>query len=170
MSKGKYHYWRTKDGLLKLSAWARDGLVEEQIAKNMGIASSTLYDWKNRFPEIGEALKKTKDIVDIEVENALHKSAVGWTYDEITREPLYNAITGEPVIGKNGKPVIAITKIVTKQVLPSNTAQIFWLTNRKPEEWKHVKKHEISGEVQVDDARTRLAEKLTKMRERGSST
>ena len=43
MAKGKYQEWLTEDGLTKLEAWARDGLTDEQIAKNIGIKRPTLY-------------------------------------------------------------------------------------------------------------------------------
>lgn len=76
MAKGKYQEWLEPDGLLLLEGWARDGLTDEQIAHNMGIATSTLYDWKKKYSEISEALKKGKEVVDIEVENALLKSAL----------------------------------------------------------------------------------------------
>ena len=58
MAKGKYEYWLTPEGLLKLEAWARDGLIDEQIAKNMGITPSTLYEWKKNYSEISESLKR----------------------------------------------------------------------------------------------------------------
>lgn len=76
MAKGKYQEWLEPDGLLLLEGWARDGLSDEQIAHNMGIVTSTLYDWKKKYSEISEALKKGKEVVDIEVENALLKSAL----------------------------------------------------------------------------------------------
>lgn len=76
MAKGKYQEWLEPDGLLLLEGWARDGLSDEQIAHNIGIATSTLYDWKKKHLEISEALKKGKEVVDIEVENALLKSAL----------------------------------------------------------------------------------------------
>lgn len=76
MANGKYGKWLEPDGLLLLNAWARDGLTDEQIAKNMGICRDTLYQWKRRFPDIFDALKKGKEVVDIEVENALLKSAL----------------------------------------------------------------------------------------------
>lgn len=75
MAKGKYEYWRTTDGLILLQGWARDGLTDEQIAHNMGIRRTTLYDWKNKYPDINDALKNGKEIVDYEVENALLKRA-----------------------------------------------------------------------------------------------
>lgn len=75
MAKGKYEYWRTTDGLILLQGWARDGLKDEQIAHNCGITVKTLYEWKNRYSDICDALKKGKEIVDYEVENALLKRA-----------------------------------------------------------------------------------------------
>lgn len=75
MATGKFQYWRTADGLTLLQGWARDGLTDAQIAHNCGIRVCTLYDWKNKYPEISDALKKGKEIVDYEVENALLKRA-----------------------------------------------------------------------------------------------
>ncbi|MCT3130379.1 helix-turn-helix domain-containing protein, partial [Lactococcus lactis] len=46
MAKAKYEEWILEEGLLKIQGWARDGLTEEQIAHNMGIAVSTLGNWK----------------------------------------------------------------------------------------------------------------------------
>ena len=78
-AKGKYEYWLTEDGLILLSAWARDGATDEDIAKNIGIAPATLYEWKKRFPEISEALKKNKELADIVIENELYESCKGRT-------------------------------------------------------------------------------------------
>ena len=57
MAKGKYHYWLTPEGLLLIEGWARDGLTDEEIAKNMGIGIRTLYDWEKRFPQILQSIK-----------------------------------------------------------------------------------------------------------------
>ena len=76
VAKGKYQKWLTPEGLLLLEGWARDGLSEEQIAKNMGINAVTLYRWKEKYCKICNALKKGKDVVDFEVENALLNSAL----------------------------------------------------------------------------------------------
>src|SRR5690606_38975175 len=110
----------------KIEGWAKDGLTDEQIAQNMGISRSTLSDWKNKFPDISNALKKGKEIVDRQVENALLKRALGYKYDEITRElkEVVNPETGEV------EEVLVETKRVTKEVQPDVTAQIFWLKNR----------------------------------------
>ena len=59
-----------------LEGWARDGLTDEQIAKNIGITLSTFYEWKKKYSDFSESLKKGKEVVDYEVENALLSSAL----------------------------------------------------------------------------------------------
>lgn len=76
MAKGKYEKWLKEENLLLLEGWARDGLTDEQIAKNIGITVSTFYEWKKKYPEISESLKKGKEVVDYAVENALLSSAL----------------------------------------------------------------------------------------------
>ena len=76
IAKGKYKKWLEKDNLTLLQGWARDGLTEEQIASNIGISRSTLNEWKERFPDISDTLKKGKDVVDFEIENALAQAAL----------------------------------------------------------------------------------------------
>lgn len=122
MAKGKYEYWLTHEGLIRLEGWARDGLTDEQIAKNMGVSAATLYNWKKSYLEILEALKKGKEVVDYEVENALLKRALGYEYIETKT--------------KTESGVITEVTTTTKQVAPDVTAQIFWLKNRKPETWR----------------------------------
>ena len=127
VAKGKYHKWLEPENLLLLEAWARNGLTDEQIAENMGIRGSTFYDWKNKYSEISEALKKGKEVIDILVENALLKRALGYEYKEITKEGGVQ------------------TKEVTKQVPPDTTALIFWLKNRRPDLWRDRKDVDVSS-------------------------
>lgn len=139
MAKGKYADWLTPEGLLKIEGWARDGLIDEQIAKNIGIRAGTLYEWKNRFPEFSEALKRGKEVVDREVENALLKRALGYEYTETTREAVQDPNSGEVKM--------QVTKKVTKQVAPDTTAQIFWLKNRKPDKWRDKPAYEDTSKL-----------------------
>lgn len=92
------------------------------------VYAATLYDWKKKYPKISEALKKSKEVVDIQVENALLKRALGYQYDEVTREKVKDPVTGFSCL--------SITKKVTKEMQPDTTAQIFWLKNRRPDEWR----------------------------------
>lgn len=65
MAKGKYHEWLTPEGLALLEGWARDGLTDEQIADNMGIKRATLYEWKKRYPDISDTLKKARKLLTV---------------------------------------------------------------------------------------------------------
>lgn len=76
MARGKYEFWLADEGLTLLEGWAREGLTDEQIAHNMGISTKTLYDWKNKYGKICESLKRGKEIVDFQVENALLQAAL----------------------------------------------------------------------------------------------
>lgn len=91
MAKGKYEKWLEPESLLLLEGWARGGLTDEQIAHNMGVSRSTLNDWKTKYPDISDTLKKGKEVVNIEVENALLKRALGYEYTEITRERIIDS-------------------------------------------------------------------------------
>jgi hypothetical protein len=76
MAKGKYAEWLEPEGLALLEGWARDGLTDEQLAEQCRISVSTLYAWKNSYPEISEALKRGKEVVDYQVEKALLQKAL----------------------------------------------------------------------------------------------
>lgn len=126
MGRGKYHDWLEKDKLTLIEGWARTGLTDEQIANNIGIRRETLYDWINKHPNISNALKKGKEVADFEVENAMFKAALGYEHEEVkTYMEEY----------ENGKKKKKVEK-TKKHVAPNVTAQIFWLKNRKPVEWR----------------------------------
>ena len=127
-AKGKYEYWLTPEGLIKLEGWARDGLTDKQISHNMGISEATLYNWKKNHLEILESLKKGKEVVDRQVENALLKRALGYEYTETKTK-------------EEGGVITEVTTTV-KEVVPDVTAQIFWLKNRKPDKWKDKREEE----------------------------
>ncbi len=158
MAKGKYEYWLTPEGLLKLKGWARDGLTDEQIAHNMGITRKTLAEWKNKYGDICDTLKKEKEIVDIQVENALLKRALGYSYKETTQELVTDRNTG--------KSKMAVTKVVEKQVVPDTTAQIFWLKNRRPDKWKDKQDVQVSGTLKAEQ--NKLDDLIRQMRGDGN--
>lgn len=106
-----------------IERWKRNGASEEEIAKRLGIAYSTFNVYKAQKSELSEVLKKGKEIVDTEVENALLRRALGYEYDETMKE-------------RNDKGELVVTKIVHKQIVPDVTAQIYWLKNRCPDSWR----------------------------------
>lgn len=152
MAKGKYEYWLTPEGLLKIEGWARDGLTDEQIAHNMGINIATLYRWKEKYCDICESLKRGKDVVDRQVENALLKRALGYEYEEV-KEKFECGVMTERTVTK-------------KEVIPDVTAQIFWLKNRKRETWADRQNIEISQPI--DDSIKEMEAYFEQLKESGS--
>lgn len=76
MAKTTYKDWEVEEKILLLQGWARNGLTNEQIASNMSIGITTLWEWRKKSPKIANALKIGKDEADIQVENALYKAAL----------------------------------------------------------------------------------------------
>lgn len=128
----KYDEWIEPEGLVLIEGWARDGLTDEQIASKMGIATSTLYDWKKKYPEISESLKSGKEVVDRMVENALLKNALGFRYRE-------EALTNKGDIVE-----------IERYEKPNTTAQIFWLKNRKSAVWRDKQDISVDGDLGVN--------------------
>lgn len=60
MATGRYQKWLEDENLLLLQGWKRNGLTDEQIAKNIGIAPRTLENWKKNHIQIMRARKDGK--------------------------------------------------------------------------------------------------------------
>lgn len=121
--------------LILVEGWARDGLTDEQIAHNLGISTTTLYEWKKDYTEFADSLKKGKEVVDRLVENALLKRALGYTYEEVSEEETADGFK---------------RRVTVKEVQPDTTAQIFWLKNRKPGDWRDKQSIEHSGSISYE--------------------
>lgn len=122
MSVPRWDKWLTEEGLLKIQGWARDGLIDKQIAHNMGVSYTTFKGWRGKFPQMAEALAKGKEVVDREVENALYKRALGYWVTETETTTFSDGTTK--------------TTEKRRHIVPDTTAQIFWLKNRKPDQWR----------------------------------
>ena len=173
----KYTEWLTDEGLIKIEGWARDGLIDKQTAENIGVAYSTFREWVKKFPALSASLKRGKEVVDRQVENALFKSAIGYEYTERTakvvdrdkdiidaerREYEQRYKMDHPEADLQEIKDAAIKAIPTteriillevdKQVAPNPTSAIFWLKNRKPDEWRDRRETEVSGSLNISDA------------------
>lgn len=105
------------------------GKTDTDISKALGVSEATLNKWKSQYPEFVESLKDNKDIVDSGVVKSLLQRANGYEYTEISEKE-------DP-----DKGLIRTTTI--KKVAPDVTAQIFWLKNRQPKDWRD--KHEVEN-------------------------
>lgn len=130
MVRVKLSDWTTEKKLNQIREWVLSGLTNEQVASNMGIALSTFYEWCNRSAEFVDAIKTTKDIADIQIENALYKRAKGYTVKLVKQK-----------VTKDGE---VITYFDEQHIPADTTAQIFWLKNRKPSVWRDKVEQGIS--------------------------
>ena len=119
-----------------VEGWTRDGLTDEQIARNLGVSKHTLIKWKKNIPDFLDAIKKGKEVSDYELENALHKRAVGYYYEEET-------VTNKGEVVK-----------IKKYEHANPTSLIFALKNRLPHKYRDKVEQEITNrniEINIGD-------------------
>lgn len=118
--------WLEEDNLMLLECWARDGYTFQDIANRIGISISTLRMWRAQYPDIDNALKKGREIIDYKVENALLKSALGYKTKEVKVTTTM----------RYGKVVETVKEVTDKEQAPNVSAIQCWLYNRLPNKWK----------------------------------
>ena len=161
MARAEYKKWQEPDNLIKLQGWARDGLTNEQIAQKIGVRRETISVWCSKYPNIANALKKGKEVIDYEIENSListmkkHKIKTT-TYKMVKKDDLvlkaertkfmnmfkldHPDATKEQILIATAENVavyerIPMTETVT-EVDPNVSSMIFWLKNRKPDVYR----------------------------------
>lgn len=113
------------------------GATDEEIADFFDVDVRTVYRWKNAHPEFCQALNIGKDVADARVERSLFQRAVGYRQDAV--KIFMPASASEPVYA----PYV-------ENIAPDTTAAIFWLKNRKRDEWRDKSEHEHTGHVQFE--------------------
>lgn len=159
MSKRKYET-HVLPKLNLVEAWARDGLVEKQIAHNLGIAVSTLNVYKNEHPELEEALARGKEVVDIEVENDLLKKCHGYNA-KVKKTFKLREVEYDPDTGKRVREYERLVDGYDEVHVPADiTAIMFWLANRMRGKWQYRPegRREDSGETGVIEIGGQAAE------------
>ena len=114
------------------------GATDEQMAVFFGVTVATVYNWKNSHPEFLDATKRGKAESDAKVAEKLFNRAMGYSYTEKK--------TTKRKVGETTTVEVTETE---KQVAPDTTAQIFWLKNRQPAQWRDKQQVEHSGGVEV---------------------
>ena len=111
------------------------GATNKELAAFFRVSERVIYNWQNKIPEFRDALKRGKDECDTSrVEASLYRRAVGYFYEDCTRELRQN---------EEGTPVLVTTKVVTKHIPADPVAMIFWLKNRGPDRWKDRIQREV---------------------------
>lgn len=111
--------------LKEIHEWCTQGLTNDVISDKLGISEATWYEYMNEHPTLAELVKLGKSVMDSQVENSLLRAALGFEFEEV------KTIIEED---KNGKKKTRVEKVKRYQP-PNPTAMIFWLKNRKKDEW-----------------------------------
>lgn len=97
------------------------GFTDLEVADFFKVGKRTLYDWKAAKPEFAEAFRLGKEAPDARVERSLFAAATGYEHDEIDIRVVNNRIVKTPI---------------RKFYPPNPTAMVFWLKNRRRDQWK----------------------------------
>lgn len=141
--------------LVKFAKQARQlcalGATDQEIADFFEVDVRTIYRWKHDHDEFCQALKAGKDIADERVERSLYQKAIGYEQDEVK-------------IFMPGGATAPVYAPFRAKIAPDTTAAIFWLKNRRSQEWRDKQQHEHTGkdgESLVDEMAT-AAERIAK--------
>ena len=146
LKDSKVDYWLTDDGLELIKNWSRNTFTKSEIADRMGVNLNTRLKWQKQYVEINEAMNVTREIVDFQVENAVLKAALGYKTKEI------KVTVGKKVV--NGEMVEMLKETTVKEVPPNIKAAMFWLNNRKFDDWKLNRDKVV--EVDPDDSQVTI--------------
>lgn len=117
---------------------AAAGLTDKQMAAKLDMSEVSFNAWKQEHEEFLKSLKAGKDKADDRVEKSLYKNAVGYNYK--AHKPM-------TVSDGNGDGSHIEIAEYTEHVPAQTIAQIFWLKNRRPEQWRDRQQVEHSGEI-----------------------
>ncbi len=104
----------------KAKRLATKGLTDKAIAEFFNVSERTLNNWKKQFPLFFQSLKNGKAMTDAGVEASLYQRATGYSVPDVHISSFEGDITITPII---------------KHYPPDPTSCIFWLKNRKPDQW-----------------------------------
>ena len=97
------------------------GATSEDLADCFEVSRSTIDGWIAAIPEFAEGVRQGRDEADVAVVEKLYSRAMGYSYE--TKKVLL--CRGEPV-----------TVPHTVHYPPDIRACIFWLRNRRPQQWR----------------------------------
>ena len=117
------------------AAFMRRGATRRDLAKALSVTLTTIHEWEGAYLEFSNALKTSRELAIGEVENALHKRAVGFIAEDIEEFVKKD---------KNGENTITLRK-VRREVPPDVGAQAFYLKNRAG--WRDVQT--IDGDLTI---------------------
>ena len=131
-------------------AWRRRGLTLKEIAKNLGVGFSNFKGYIPTHPDLSDILNVGAEEACAEIENAVFRTAVGYEYVEVktilegAADPKEIDVSPDEAAKQIASGRRRIERTIRQQP-PNTTAQIFYLTNRHYDRWRHKNSFEHSG-------------------------
>lgn len=125
------------------------GHTDEEMAQFFEIHISTLYQWKLDYPEFSDAIKKGKEIADMDVAVKLLEKAKGAVTVKQTAIKMKDTIYNSEGRKISEEERIEVVDLMTQEA-PDTTALIFWLKNRKSTAWRDKQVTEHEGGVTIE--------------------
>lgn len=123
-----------KPNLFLIEHWVKDGMIDKDIAARLHIAYSTFREYVKKYPELSALLKRTKEIVDYEVEESLYKKCIG-SYAKEQKAFKLKEIYYDENGNKCERETVKVVDVDTF-IPPDTMAMAIWLNNRKPRNWR----------------------------------
>ena len=141
----------TPERVAKICELIENGETNERAAEMSGICEGQFYEWKKRYPEFAERVKKAREafeewqMVGIleDAKKSLKTLICGLEYEEVKTE--YEQDPKNP-----SAPRIRKQTRTTKKILPNPTAVIFALCNRDPEHWQNCITNDVNGRIDTE--------------------
>jgi len=114
----------------------RNGADNAGLALRLGCGLTTLKRLIRDYPEFKKLVRINKYDADLKVESSLYNRALGYEVEETTTKVIVN---------KDGTGTTTEVSKTKKHIVADTTACIFWMKNRKPEEWREKQEVEVSG-------------------------
>ena len=99
------------------------GATNQDLAGRFSVARSTIDLWIASYPEFAEAVQQGRDVADATAVESLFTRVTGYNHP------------AEKVFLYRGE---AKTATYTAHVPPETRACMYWLRNRRPEDWREI--------------------------------
>ncbi len=106
------------------------GCTDDELAFSFGLDPKIIRSWRKMYPSFDEAIEEGRTVADLQVIEALHKKAVGYSYEK-------------DIVVRNGKEVSIET--IEHVVEPETNSIKFWLQNRDSKRWNVAAHVQLSG-------------------------
>jgi hypothetical protein len=137
--------------LQEVKQWRLDGKTELDIAKMLGVAYSSMQEYKIKYPEFSTVLKEANKIIVDDLKISMFQLAKGGIKTKTVKKTFIN---------RDGKLILDKVEETENVSLPNVAASVFVMKNLDPENWSDKREY-----VNTNDYTSNQDSLLGKMRE-----